>query len=600
MSSTSRLGPSLNLLSIGALAGALVGLALGWPAVDTALGTAREEGWLDVGLWRLFVLELDGGGSALIWSPVIGGLLGALLGAASRWTASAHAALAHPLRVVGVLLVAAGLWLALWEQRLETRVASGPNVVWITIDALRAENLGSYGYPLETSPFMDELASEGARFETALSQESYTMASVSSYLTSTYTLESQVLYDKPTIDTLHPSFITVAEVFKDAGYDTGAFVFNPHLQAKYNFDQGFDVYDDTNPKHDKQGRERPDWGPNVTSALAWETVLKMELKMRKFASAPTRSSQRPAFLYLHYRDVHAPYIPPMPYATMFVPKGWGARKLAFIERAASKRLTEQGEPWPFDEEEVFALTQYDGEIRKTDDGLRKLIGELADYGLDPENTIFVITADHGEEFQEPHPDDAGGWSHGRTLYGEQIFVPLIFKGPGIDPNVVVDTPVELIDVAPTLVEAAGIPMEKAGRFRGRSLLPALQGGVIEERPVFTGGNHDRGVVIEDDLFYYRFAKAFKNETKYYAGRPKRASRPGEEDEELEFGAQLFYLANDPKQRKNVIGQRPSVTQEMAALLFGWLDTESDIEVEAVELDEETMQQLRELGYLGDD
>jgi arylsulfatase A-like enzyme len=598
MSSKSRLGPSLNLLSIGALAGVVVGLALGWPAVETALQKAREEGWLDVGLWRLFVLELDGGGSALIWAPVIGGLVGAVLGAMTRWSSSAHAALAHPLRIVGVLLMASGLWLALWEQRLETRVASGPNVVWITIDALRAENLGCYGYPLDTSPFMDDLASRGARFETALSQESYTMASVSSYLTSTYTLESKVLYDKPTIDTLHPSFITIAEVFKDAGYDTGAFVFNPHLQAKYNFDQGFDVYDDSNPAHDEQGRERPNWAPNTTSALAWETVMKMELKMRKFASAPTRSSQRPAFLYLHYRDVHGPYIPPPPYATMFVPEGWGQRKRAFVQRASRSLLSDTSkEAWPFGDLEDFALSQYDGEIRKTDDGLRKLIAELAEYGLDPKNTIFVITADHGEEFKEPHPDDPSGWSHGRTLYGEQIFVPLIFQGPGIDPNVVVDTPVELIDVAPTLVEAAGIPMEKAGRFRGRSLLAALRGGVIEERPVFTGGNHDRGVVIEDDLFYYRFAKAFKNEREYYAGRPKPVDQGGKE---LEYGAQLFYLANDPKQRENVIGQRPNVTQEMAALLFGWLDTESDVEVEAVELDEETMQQLRDLGYLGDD
>lgn len=599
MPSKSRLGPSLTVLSVGALIGLMVGTALAWTEVDAALETARGEGWLDVGLWRLFVLELDGRGSALVWSPVIGALLGALCGAATRWTSAAPALLVHPLRLVGALVVMGALWLGLWEQRLETRVASGPNVVWITIDALRAESLGCYGYELDTSPFIDELASKGARFETALSQESYTMASVSSYLTSTYTLESKVLYDKPTIDTLHPSFVTVAEVFKDAGYDTGAFVFNPHLQAKYNFDQGFDVYDDGTPFHDWKGNELERWALNPKATLVSETVLKMEIKLRKFAAAATRSSTRPAFLYLHYRDVHAPYFPPAPYHNMFLPERWGAKQREYVDRAANRRMRNTVNPWPFADEAAFGVSQYDGEIRYTDDGLRRLFAELDAYGLDRENTLFIITADHGEEFMEQRPDDQGGWSHGRTLYGEQIFVPLIFYGPGVSPGTVLDTPVELIDVAPTLVEAAGISNERSGRFRGRSLMSSLKGKPATSQPVFAGGNHGRGVVIDDDLFYYRFAKSHKNGTVYYAKQPDRTSRDGG-SEALEYDAQLFFLANDPNQRKNIIRQRSSVTQEMASLLFGWLETDSDIEVESVELDEETIRQLRELGYLGDD
>lgn len=149
------------------------------------------------------------------------------------------------------------------------------NVVWITVDALRADHLGCYGYEKNTSPFINRFAAEGVLFKNAFSQESYTQASVPSFFTSTYPPVHQVLYDKPTIDILDSSFITIAEVLKENGYDTAAFVFNPHLKAVFNFGQGFDVYDDN-----KEG-----FNESLPRYAAFETAGKMFEKVKKYGSS---------------------------------------------------------------------------------------------------------------------------------------------------------------------------------------------------------------------------------------------------------------------------------------------------------------------------
>ena len=119
-----------------------------------------------------------------------------------------------------------------------------PNVVWIVIDALRADHTGLTINGTQASPFLDSLANDAISFRSAISQESYTMASVPSYFTSKYPTEHRVLYDQPRIDVLAESHLTIAELMRDSGYATAAFVFNPHLRGKYGFGQGFEVYDD--------------------------------------------------------------------------------------------------------------------------------------------------------------------------------------------------------------------------------------------------------------------------------------------------------------------------------------------------------------------
>ncbi|MEZ5979896.1 MAG: sulfatase-like hydrolase/transferase [Planctomycetota bacterium] len=290
-------------------------------------------------------------------------------------------------------------------------------------------------------------------------------------------------------------------------------------------------------------------------STAWESVAATERKLRAYVDGPHRDAERPLFLYLHYRDVHGPYLPPAPYHAMFLPEGWSEEKRRFVDATAELRVGDEVAPWPFEKPVSYALSQYDGEIRYTDDGLARLFDALPSYGVDPANTIVVVTSDHGEEFKDAHPDDRGGVGHGRTLYAEQVRVPLVVVGPGIV-QTTVETPVELIDLAPTLSDLAGLSKESARTFRGRSLRPALEGRALESRPVFAGGNHGRGLVHADGRSYLRVARSI-------GGAPIDVSRRPDPTLEIEYAAQLFVDREDPGQRTNLIDARPKIAARLA-------------------------------------
>jgi arylsulfatase len=469
-------------------------------------------------------------------------------------------------------LAAAGLALAgLAAAGCGSRPAQGPpNVLWIVIDAQRADHLGCYGHDRDTSPFLDALAAEGLRFTNAISQESYTQASVPSYFTSTYPLQHRVLYDQPTIDVLAPRFLTIAETLKTAGYTTAAFVFNPHLKARFGFGQGFDLYDD-----DPAG-----WPEGVPLHEAMETARKIHRKLEGYL---TENPTRPLFLYLHYRDVHSPYAPPPPFHELFLPAG--------VEPAPDLLYTERPDRAVPHTLEVV-LSQYDGEIRYTDTQLRETLRLLERFGITRTNSVIVITADHGEEFHDRHPDDPGGLYHGRTLYGEQIRVPLILLLPDVRPaRRVIDAYVELVDVVPTVLDAAGIDWKRFGQFRGTSLLPLIEHGEAPERTVYAGGNHGRGILIAGDWKYYRYDEGRKHDRKRTFHRPL----PGDASE---VGEELYNIREDPGETQNRIATRPDVAAELRRQLDDLEATmTAETEADHLQMDEQTRTQLEALGYL---
>ena len=256
--------------------------------------------------------------------------------------------------------------------------AIGPNVVFIVIDALRPDHLSFNDYFRKTSPFIDSIVKKGIYFKRAYSQESYTQASMPSIFTSQYPIDHRVLYNKPEIDILDDDFITLAEVLKDNGYSTGAVVFNLYLRDKYNFDQGFDMYGNYYKKKKKRlsGKERVE---------AYETASKIHEKSLKWLANNDKS--KPFFLYLHYMDVHEPYLPPSPYNRMFI----GTT--------------------------LSNVSKYDALIAYIDYKLSLLFKEINKLSHE---TIYIISADHGEEFGEH-----GHTSHGYSLYEESIRIPLI-------------------------------------------------------------------------------------------------------------------------------------------------------------------------------
>jgi len=456
-----------------------------------------------------------------------------------------------------------------------------PNIVFILIDALRANHLGYYGYKRNTSPFIDSFAKKSALFSRAYSQESYTLASMPSFFTSTYPTIHNVLYTKNgtgtgKLDRLAEDFITLPEILKKQGYFTAGFVFNPSLNAAMGLGQGFDIYDDN-----KEGFDY-----SLPPYQTFETAKRIHHKVMRLL---TSHKKRPVFLYLHYRDVHFPYLPPPPYNTLYtniIPqeiqaeaeKKWNCR--ANYKDTLSRYGLD------------YIISQYDGEIRYVDDQLKRLFEELKKYNISVDNSIFIITADHGEEFSnDKHPGYNEGRDHGGTLYEELIHIPLIISIPHLNPKVITSY-VDSIDILPTLLDILDINWCKYSQFQGRSILPLLEGKDMPPKDIYSGGNHKRGVVISGDWKFHIYDLGSKGidmtKTRRYAHSP-------DVNYEYNFQEELYNIKDDPLEQNSLIEVYPEIANQLRAKYLDWI-SKTGISKKA-ELDEKTKEKLRSLGYL---
>lgn len=327
---------------------------------------------------------------------------------------------------------------------LRQRTSGLPNIILVSIDTLRADRLGAYGYHRDTSPEMDSLASTSVLFEWALSQAPNTSPSHMSMFTSLY----------PTVhgftaagNRLAGWRLTLAEYLRERGYRTLATTDGAYMRGWYGFDQGFEQYSDF-----KKGIAKA-----VRLAFRW---LDGGVAEDRF------------FLFIHCYDVHSPYTPPPPYRDLYTDPNYdggfhpGSRQLEAIRRAVRRRDPERGHGLsPADIE--FISARYDGGIRYTDHWIGSLVDGLASRGLDG-NTWLFITSDHGEEFTEH-----GSVLH-EKLYHTVTHVPLIVRPPGGSrPGRRIPEIVELTDLMPTMLEIAGIEPVRA--LEGRSLMDLMAG-----------------------------------------------------------------------------------------------------------------------------
>jgi arylsulfatase A-like enzyme len=297
------------------------------------------------------------------------------------------------------------------------------DLVLISIDTLRADRLGSYGRQGAGTPHLDRLARSGARFSDAMAPAPITLPSHASLFTgldpSRHGVRHNGLY------ALDERAQTLAERLRDAGFRTGAFVASVALAARHGLDQGFERY--TEPGGDQSRglfflAERPAQQVN-RDALAWLDEL--------------ATSER-VFLFVHYMEPHAPFEPPEP------------------------------------ELSRFAGDRYQAEIAASDRALGELLAHLAARGR-LRHALVAVVGDHGESLGEH-----GELSHGIFVYQSTLHVPLILAGPGVPPSRVVDEPVSLIDLMPTLLAAAGLEEDQDGR----SLWPALRGESLGPRALY--------------------------------------------------------------------------------------------------------------------
>src|SRR6266481_5098114 len=287
----------------------------------------------------------------------------------------------------------------------QTPEKSAPNVVLITIDTLRADHLGCYGYQQIKTPNIDSLAAEGARFARAFTVVPVTLPSHTAMLTGTYPMLSG-MHDF-SANKLGPQQTTLASVLKQAGYVTGAVVASAVLDSRFGLNQGFDFYFDhfdfsRLEEANLDEMERPG---NVVADQALDWLGK--------------NSQKKFFLWMHLYDPHYPYRPPEPYSR------------------------------------EYASQPYDGEIAFADEQVGRLLRFLKDKGL-YQNTVIVLSGDHGESLGEH-----GEKTHGFFIYNATMHVPLIIRLPenrlpNAAARTVVADPVSLVDLMPTILGAVGL------------------------------------------------------------------------------------------------------------------------------------------------
>lgn len=302
------------------------------------------------------------------------------------------------------------------------------NVILVTIDTVRADHFGSYGYERDTTPHMDAVAEEGTVFVNSWAHAPSTRFSIPAIVTGRY--PTQVLWDRSMWwPGLMPENLTIGEVMKASGRRTGAILNYRYFEEKRRFDQGIDEYDNENAKY-HSGKD-----PASTSGSS------SRQQTDKAVAFVEKHAKEPFFLWVHYYDPHYRY-----------------------ER-------HPGVPM-FGEEKVDL---YDHEIRFTDQQIGRLFRHLEDLGL-WDRTAVVITGDHGEGFGEHGVD-----LHGYHLYAAQTKVPLIIRVPGL-PAQRAQMPAGHVDILPTLANLVGQPPDPT--MSGTSLVGALAGRDEPGRTIF--------------------------------------------------------------------------------------------------------------------
>jgi len=420
--------------------------------------------------------------------------------------------------------------------------ASGPNLLLITIDTLRADHLGAYGYADAATPAIDRLAGEGVLFGHAVTAVPTTLPSHASILTGA-TPPRHGLRDNAA-GILAPEARTLAEAMRDRGYRTGAFVSAFVLDARWGLAQGFDVYDGPpvapgeSPASPAEAERRGD--ATLDAALAW---------LQDGGDAPW-------FAWIHLFDPHAPYAAPAPFG------------------------------------DRFAAAPYDGEVAWTDSLIARLRQQLEQQGAWDDTTV-ILTADHGEALGE-HGEPA----HGFFLYEPTLHVPLIIRpaaGGAVarrdsrgsatvvrvatgapQGGTVVQTSVALIDIFPTVAEL--FELDAGSAVEGRSLVPALHGEPLAIVPIYSE------TLLPRLYFGWHDLRAITD------GEEKFIEAPREE---------LYELGADPAEQTNLAQDLPDRTDDLRAVLEDWIASSEAgaIGAEVAADDADRAAGLRALGYL---
>ncbi len=477
------------------------------------------------------------------------------------------------------------------EPRPPRKRAPGEHdIVLVVIDTLRADATTPYGSKVDTTPYLKELADQGILFKKVFAPGPWTVPSMYSMMTGVYPSEHGIndgiamgptkkkrMVGQPV---LPDSAVTLAENLKQAGYATFGVSTNFHLATEFGFGQGFDQF---------QGGE--------FSFIPYPNMA-LELIVEDFQAAPK------SFLWLHFFDPHYPYLQVEPWFTEWNKSRFKSYLDISIEAMTTfyRKWARLGPNDPMDPKHLYYVykwaaylagrseglfyglpaarkyvkeehldfyrASYASNIRKTDEAMREAFETL---GVN-DQTIVIATADHGEELFHH-----GGTGHRRhvSVYQELLHVPLIIRLPGRKgAGTVIDTPVSLIDIYPTVLDLIGEPIPE--EITGMSLKPLIEGKKIPARTLYSETKNKRGearAIIEYPWKYiYNFTKNKK---------------------------ELYNLEKDPGEKRNLKMQMKERVDEMHKRLIDWVDETKPIWPvgEPAPLSPRDIKKLKEMGYL---
>lgn len=438
--------------------------------------------WLDLLVWPTLVTgySLLGIFSFLYLFPQIHRIAAIVLAAGAsvqigRAVARRPIALARltrrttPLLLLMVFMTALATRGALWrherraDQALGAISEAAPNILLIILDTVRAMNLSLFGYGRPTSPNLTAIASEGTVFSQAYSTSPWTLPSHASMFTGRYVHDMSADW----LVALNDRWPTLAEVLGQAGYrSVGISANTDYASREVGLGRGFVHFEDYPLTLPHILRSTP-----MTRMVARNRTLRRALGLdggfgRRLAPVITdrlvrwldRHDERPYFAFLNYYDAHRPYWPPEEYRQRFVPDGEG------YDSRPNRRAEPGDDTLP--EKTDWAINAYDGSLAYLDDQIRILLQTMEESGL-LDNTLVIITSDHGEEFGEH-----GVFDHGNSFYRQAVHVPLIIRFPGHVPaGSRIDTPVSLAALPATIMELIGLEKHP---FPGHSLAPLWQ------------------------------------------------------------------------------------------------------------------------------
>lgn len=416
-------------------------------------------------------------------------------------------------------LAAAG-WYGLRAYRRPAPLGPVRNVLLISIDTCRADHLSCYGAKQSITPRIDALARDGVLFESALSPVPLTTPAHSSMLTGTYPPTHGVRLNNG--DALAASNVTLAEALKEAGFKTAAFVGGFPLDAGFGLSQGFETYDGRFTKKSA-----------TSSSVAERTAEEVAAPAMAWLD---QHADGPFFLFVHFFDAHLPYDPPPPFAS------------------------------------TFADDPYAGELAYVDAVIGEILDRLHALKAD-DDTLVVVTADHGESLNEH-----GEKSHGYFIYQSTLHVPLVMRVPGGPKGRRITERAGLIDLMPTVLDLVGV--KSSARLQGSSLRAAIEGKREPDRP----RAHYCESLVATQFRCASLTGIVEGGWKYIL-----APRP-----------ELYDLTKDEGERRNVADAEPAIALRMRERLETMLQ---ELEAGAsgggeAAPDPDTVQRLQSLGYVG--